>query len=50
MELEVINNKIKHVYIYIVQIMNMIYIGSSENPNNTNRLDTHSYGLFYKFN
>ena len=48
MESEVINNKIKHGYIYIIQIMNMIYIGSDENANNKDRLDTHSYELFDK--
>ena len=48
MELEVIINKIKHGYIYSIQIMNMIYIGSYENANNKNRWDTHLYELFYK--
>ena len=48
MELEVINNKIKHVYIHIIQIMNMTYIGSGENANNNNRLYTLLYELFYK--
>ena len=48
MDLEVINNKIKHGYIYIVQIMNYIYIGSGENANNKCRLYTHSYELFIK--
>ena len=37
-ELKVINNKIKHGYIYIIQIMN--YIGSGENANKS-RLDPH---------
>jgi len=46
MELEVVNNKIERVYIYIIQIMNMIYIGSGENANNINRLDTYLYELF----
>ena len=48
MELQAINNKIKNGYIYIMQIMNFIYIGSGENANNKNRLDTHLYELFYK--
>jgi len=47
MELEVIHNKIKHVYIYIIQIMN-IYIGYDENANNRNRLYTHLHELFNK--
>ena len=34
--------------IFILQIMNMIYIGSGEHANNKNRLDTHLYELFYK--
>ena len=46
MELEVINNKIKHGYIYIIQIMDYVYIGSGENANNKHRLDTHLYELF----
>ena len=41
MELEVINHKIKHGYIYMIQIMNMMCIGSGEDANNKNRLDTH---------
>ena len=48
MGLEAINNKIKHGYIYIIQIMNYIYIGSGENANDKNRLDTHLYELFNK--
>ena len=36
------------VYIYIIQIMNYIYIGSGENANNKNTLDTHLYELFNK--
>ena len=48
MELEVTNNKIKLGYIYIIQITNMIYIGSGENANNKNRLDTHLYELSNK--
>ena len=48
MEVEVINNKIKHGYIYIIETMNMLYLGSGENANNKNRLDTHLYELFYK--
>ena len=48
MELEVINNKIKHGYIYIIQRMYYIYIGSGENANNKNRLDTLVYELFNK--
>ena len=47
MELEVINNKIRHVYIYSIQIMNYIYIGPGEDANNKNRLDTTLYELFY---
>ena len=46
MELEAINNKIKYGYIYTTQIMNFIYIGSGENANNKNKLDTHLYELF----
>ena len=46
MELEVVNNKIERVYIHIIQIMNLIYIGSGENANNKNRLDTQLYELF----
>jgi len=34
MELEAINNKINYGYIYIIQIMNSIYIGSGEDANN----------------
>ena len=48
MELEAINNKIKYVYIFIIQIINFIYIGSGENSNNKNRLDTHLYELTKK--
>ena len=48
MELEAINNNIKYGYIYIIQIMNYIYIGSGENANNKNRLETHLYELFNK--
>ena len=46
MALETINNNIKHGYINIAQIMNLIYIGSGENSNNKNRLDL--YELFNK--
>ena len=41
MELNIINNNIDYGYIYIIQIMNYKYIGSGENANNKNRLDTH---------
>ena len=41
MALETIHNNIKHGYIYIIQIMNLTYIGSGENANNKNRLNTH---------
>jgi len=43
-----INSNIKYGYIYIVQTMNYIYIGSGEDTNNKSRLDTHLYELFYK--
>ena len=48
MELETINTNIKFGYVYIIQIMNLIYIGSGENANNKNRLETHLYELFNK--
>ena len=48
MELEAINDKIKYGYICIIQIMNLIYIGSGENSNNKDRLETHLYELFNK--
>jgi len=48
MVLEAINNKLKYVFFYVVQIMNFIYIGSGENANNKNRLDTCLYVLFDK--
>ena len=38
----------KYGYIYIIKVMNIIYIGSGENANNKNRLDTHLYELFNK--
>ena len=48
MDLEVINNKIKHSYIYIAKIIEYFYIGSGEHANNKNRLYTHLYELFNK--
>ena len=48
MELEAINNKIKYGYIYIIQIMNFICIGSGKQSNNKNRLETHLDELSYK--
>ena len=48
MELEASNNKIKHGHVYIIQIMDMIYIGLGENSKNKNRFETHLYELFYK--
>ena len=48
MELEAINNKLKYGYIYIIHIMNLIYIGSGEIANDKNRLDKHLYEVFYK--
>ena len=50
MELEAINNNINYGYIYSVQIMNFIHIGSGEDANNKIRLDTRSYELFYRIN
>ena len=38
MELEVINNKIKHGYNYSIQIMSMIYIDSGESANNKKQI------------
>ena len=40
--------QVKYGYIYIIKIMNFIYIGSGENHNNKNRLETHLTELFYK--
>ena len=34
MELQAINNTLEYGYIYIIQIMNSIYIGSGEDANN----------------
>ena len=48
MGLEAINNKMKYGYIYIMQIMNLIYIGSGDDAKNKNRLETHLYALFYR--
>ena len=48
MELEAINIKIENEYIYIIQTMDFIYIGSGENANNKDRSETHLYELFYK--
>ena len=48
MELEAINNNINYGHIYIIQIMNLIYIGSGGHDNNKNRLETHLSELFYK--
>lgn len=50
MELETLNNNIKYGYIYIIQIMNLMYIGSGEDANNKNRLKTHLCELFIKIN
>jgi len=48
MDSEETNNKIKHVYIYIIQIMHYIYIGPGENANNKKRLTTHLFELLNK--
>ena len=47
MELEAINNNIKYGYIYTIQIMSFIYIGSGEDANNKSKLDKHLYEILY---